>query len=72
MKVGQVVEVRFWDHSMNAEPVECVVWGRVSYKDRLHVKVVMWECTDPAQKDGNEEHVSVLNSAIIEKRVLAS
>jgi hypothetical protein len=72
MKVGDVIEVKFWDHSTNMAPVKCTVWGKVIALTRMHVEVCTWEVEidDNEVKDDNREYVSILKKAIIKKRVL--
>ena len=72
MKLGDIVQVHFWDHSSNMAPVKCTVWGKVALMTRLHVELSSWEIesNDLDTKEANREYVSILKSAIISTKVL--
>jgi hypothetical protein len=73
MKQGDLVEVLFWDHCMNGDPMECKVWGKVEYLSRAHVEITTWELQTKSakEKENNREFFSILKKVIISTRVLA-
>lgn len=72
MKLGDIVEVRFWDHCMNGGECECVVWGRLASQNRLKLEITTWELQSHSEKDReqNREFFTILRKVIISTRVL--
>ena len=70
MKIGDVVWIRFYDHTKASREVSIHrIFGRISDKDDLQVVVKTWEClSDIEEKESsdNNEYVSIIRSAIID------
>ena len=74
LKLGQIAEIRFLDHcegSDDGEPMEFVVWGRVSAVKRTAYEVTCWGyADDKRQGDDNETRFSIVRKAILSTRRL--
>ena len=74
LKLGQIAEIRFLDHcegSEDGEPMEFLVWGRVSAVSRKAYEVTSWGYADAKrQGDENETRFSIVRKAILSVRRL--
>jgi hypothetical protein len=71
VSVGNLVEIRFWDHHENLdEPVEYFVYGRVAKVTRLAITVHTWATIDGKPVDEDNRHnihmFTIVRSAITE------
>tara|TARA_R100000750_G_scaffold13798_1_gene8902 strand:+ start:1311 stop:1529 length:219 start_codon:yes stop_codon:yes gene_type:complete len=65
MKLGNTVQVEFWDHCKGAtEPMRFYVWGRVSKINKHYVVIQTWANTDNLENDHNVETFCLLRSCI--------
>lgn len=73
--IGQIVHIRFLDHSMSAkhsaEPVTCNVFGVITKDDANHYEVTTWAVEQ--DEDGaamNDECFSIVKGTIIAMNTL--
>ena len=70
LKLGQIAEIRFLDHcegSEDGDPIEFVVFGRVSHVSRLAYELTAWGYADNEKRKGdeNETRFSIIRKAIL-------
>ena len=70
MRKGDIVEVRFFDHVEDGEPIEFVVYGRVGKLTRKFVTIQCWAYPDTLDDDHNVKAFSIVRSCITGVRVL--
>jgi len=75
LKLGQIAEIRFLDHcegSEDGDPIEFVVYGRVSHVSRLAYELTAWGYADNEKRKGddNETRFSIVRKAIVRIRLL--
>lgn len=71
LKVGQIVQVEFTDHSQGdgeVEPVDCIVWGKVTVNKPAYIKVTVWE----SDEIHNCDAYCIVKSAIKTLKVIGS
>jgi len=75
VRVGDTVEVRFLDHCSShgesADPVEFLVYGKVSKVCDTHVVVMSW-CNLDVEDEWNEEGYTIITSCILSVRYLTA
>ena len=60
-KVGAIVEVRFDDHCEDGDAIPCIVWGRLTKRDRKCLTIVSWEADG---SDYNEKRWTIVRKAV--------
>jgi hypothetical protein len=75
IKVGDIVEVRFLDHSEaehgDEDELDFTVWGRLVKETSRAYTVETWGYSDPERKrDNNCERFTIVKAAILEARTL--
>jgi hypothetical protein len=73
--IGQIVHIRFYDHSQSAkhcaEPVICNVFGIVTKEDESHYQITSWAVEqDQEGADMNDECFSIVKGTIIAMNTL--
>lgn len=73
--LGQIVHIRFLDHSMSskhsAEPVVCNVFGIITKEDANHYQVTTWAVEqDEEGADMNDECFSIVKGTILAMNIL--
>ena len=71
-KLGEIVELVFWDHSEGGEPHLFSVWGRVGKASKVAVTVDVWAYANPRhERDENVASYTIIRKAIEDKIELA-
>ena len=67
---GQLVQIRFLDHTTGHRTLTFHVWGKVVSADRLSVTVAYWDAADEESKkagcDENTVKHTIVRSAILD------
>lgn len=68
--IGSLIEIHFLDHcNQSRDVVDCFVRGKIADVLPLHIVIEWWECS--LEPETNNEHVSIVTSAIVKYRVLS-
>lgn len=76
MRKGDIVEIKFWDHSIGAKGhtlPKCTIWGRVGRINKRDIVLHVWELSNPESKwdaEANKETIRVIRSTITSIRRL--
>lgn len=70
-RVGQLVHIRFFDHSAGIKqeirPILCNVFGLVTKEDKLHYEITTWAVEECEESQAiNNECFCILKGAIVE------
>lgn len=73
-KVGCKYTIQFWDHCVGEDKVLCEVTMWITKEQKHHVYGTWWRVlTDNEEtEENNREMLSIVKSAIVKKRKLAS
>ena len=68
MKVGDIVEIRFIDHTSGDSLLEFLVWGRLSKKTRTQLTIQCWSYPDINEVDHNTEGYTIHRKSVLAAR----